>query len=120
MNLDKPIREGIELVRALKSAGYHIVIVSGRVAEDQMEASVRYLEELGVPFDAVVMRRRGDRRRDAEFKVSVIESLVRRGYMVEIVVDDSDRVCEAVERRFPWIRVVRFKKGSHVLEPLIA
>lgn len=91
---DIPISHMIEILRAMKSIGYHIIVASGRSDEvrDKTEA---WLVDHKVPWDVLIMRKAGDHTPDDELKVSWL----REGLIVQdnvlCVFDDRDRVVKA-------------------------
>ncbi|NPA96328.1 MAG: phosphatase [Crenarchaeota archaeon] len=110
MHLDRPVPQAIELVRQLKRAGYRIVIVTGRRSDTQFEATTAQLQRFGVPFDEIYMRRPNDRRKDAEYKAEIVLRLIKKGYEVKLVIDDSEAVCRKLSEILPRAKIMRFEK----------
>ena len=68
-----------------------ILIVSGR--EDRWRAETeRWLARHGIGYDALFMRRAGDRRRDTVVKREVYEREIAGRYTVRVVFEDRDQV----------------------------
>lgn len=68
-----------------------IIIVSGR--EDRWRAQTeRWLARNGVTYDALYMRRAGDRRKDTVVKREIYERHIIGKYTVRVVFDDRDQV----------------------------
>jgi predicted kinase len=88
---DAPNPPVVELVRALRGAGNAIVVVSGRdgVARG---ATLAWLDRHEIPHDALLMRSRGDARRDSVVKREIFESLIRWTWQIRGVLDDRDQV----------------------------
>jgi predicted kinase len=88
---DAPNPPVVELVRALRGAGNAIVVVSGRdgVARSATQA---WLDRHEIPHDALLMRVRGDGRRDSLVKREIFETVIRRRWQVRGVLDDRDQV----------------------------
>lgn len=90
---DLPNRPVIEVIRAMKNAGYSIVMVSGR--ENKVEGKTRaWIEKYGVPSDDLFMRRAGDFRADTIVKKEIYFSLVAPKYDVLLVLDDRSKVVD--------------------------
>jgi hypothetical protein len=89
---DTPNRPVIELLRVLHDAyPYAMLAMSGRdeVCRMVTQAWLRLNE---VPFEELLMRRRGDNRQDAVVKRELYERHVRGHFDVRWVVDDRDQV----------------------------
>ena len=84
---DKPISHVIEIAKALKAAGFSIVIVTGRSESIRAETEL-WLMRHGIMFDEVIMRKKTDRRRNSELKLEALEDLVLRGYLPLMVFED--------------------------------
>lgn len=68
-----------------------ILIVSGR--EDRWRAETeRWLARHGIGYDALFMRRAGDRRKDTVVKREVYEREIVGRYTVRVVFEDRDQV----------------------------
>jgi hypothetical protein len=68
-----------------------ILIVSGR--EDRWRAETeRWLARHGIGYDALFMRRAGDRRRDTVVKREIYEREIKDRYTVRVVFEDRDQV----------------------------
>jgi FMN phosphatase YigB (HAD superfamily) len=90
---DLPIRNTIHLVQRLHEVGFRVLIVSGR--SDLVRAETEtWLEEHGVPYDALVMRRDGDRRSDTVVKAEMVDELGIGPEDVLMVLDDRTKVVE--------------------------
>jgi predicted kinase len=88
---DAPNPPVVELVRALRGAGNAIVVVSGRDGVAR-EATLAWLDRHRIPHDALLMRPRGDNRRDSVVKRELFETRIRRTWQVKGVLDDRDQV----------------------------
>ncbi|HDM91782.1 MAG TPA: hypothetical protein ENG69_00095 [Candidatus Korarchaeota archaeon] len=97
--LDAPHASVVRLVRSKKKSGLAIILVTGR-PERLRRATIRQLDEAGVPFDELHMRREGDRRPEAEFKVEVVRRL-SKSWDVREFHDNNPEVIEAVARLLP-------------------
>lgn len=82
-----------EVVRLFAQAGYAIVLFSGR--DDSSRAmTIAWLEANDIPFNELVMRKIGDRRRDSKVKREMFERTVRGKYAVLLVLDDRNQVVD--------------------------
>ena len=92
MDLDEPVRPVINMTKELKKRDYMIVVLSGRM-ERQREKTVEQLKKYDIPYDALILRKEGDFRKDYEYKWEVIKYYLSLGYKV-VVFDDSEKVRE--------------------------
>lgn len=90
---DNPHEDIIRLVQLESSTGTKIIIMSGR--EDSCkEDTVRWLEKHEVPFDAVFMRKSGDKRPDWVIKDELIRENIQDNYHVLYGLDDRNSVVD--------------------------
>ena len=101
MYLDKPRFDVINYMRKLKDKEYKIIIVTGRVLEIQGEETEKQLREYNVPYDEIYFRRKRDKRKDYEFKTSIIQWLIFRGYKIIEVHEDSEEVINKLKLILP-------------------
>jgi len=89
-HLDEPIEEMITILR-LAQLLYGIVFCTGR---DEMcrEDTLKWFRENDIPFDALYMRKAGDRRDDDTVKYELLQQIRADGYDPVLVFDDRDRV----------------------------
>ena len=92
MNLDKPVKEAIELAWEKKREGNKIVIISGRPAKLK-EATLKQIREFKIPCDLIVFRGNRNFSKAHVFKEDVVTDL-NIDNIVEIH-EDSPTVCEA-------------------------
>lgn len=125
--LDAPIPHIIEAVRALYSAGWTVVMCSGR-SENTRGATEAWLEKHGVPYHALFMRKafevnadgspviarsgkpKPDHRRDNIVKAELLAEARAAGYDPDIVFDDRNQVVEMW--RANGIPVVQVAEGD--------
>jgi hypothetical protein len=89
---DRPNHSVITAVRAMHAFGHHIVFCSGR-SDDGRAATERWLAiHVGVPYEALYMRRAGDTRKDSIVKAEIFEREIRHRYRVTGVFDDRAQV----------------------------
>jgi predicted kinase len=88
---DAPNPPVVELVRALRGAGNAIVVVSGRDGVARA-ATLAWLDRHQIPHDALLLRTRGDSRRDSVVKREIFDRSIRPVWQVRGVLDDRDQV----------------------------
>jgi len=92
---DAPNPSVITTVRALAAGGNRIVYCSGR-SEDSRPATTAWLDRhVGVPYETLLLRPSGDRRRDAVVKLELFDDFVRPVYDVLCVLEDRASVVQA-------------------------
>ncbi len=91
---DEPNLPVLTVVRALHSAGYALVFVSGRSDACYQETGNWLAKHLDRPFK-LYMRAAGDMRKDAIVKREIFDKHIRHAYNVLCVLDDRDQVVEA-------------------------
>jgi len=69
---------------------YNIVIVTGR-PEDYKEVTLEWLHKFGIPYETIIMRRKGDTRNDDIIKKEILDTYFDKN-KVELVIDDRPRV----------------------------
>ena len=90
---DKPVEAVVMAAHALHVNGCKIVVMSGR--DDSCEALTRqWLDDWAIPYDALFMRKTGDRRKDSIMKLELFDKHVRYAYNVVGVFDDRTQVVE--------------------------
>lgn len=63
---DAPIQDNIDLMNT-QPEEWELIILTGR-SDDALDITVDWLERHGVPYDRLIMRPKGDHRKDIEFK----------------------------------------------------
>jgi len=81
----------VNVIRALYTVGYRIVMVSGRT-DRVADATCAWLLEHFIPFDALHMRKDGDNRIDWKVKNDLFNECIRDHYDVIGVFDDRRQV----------------------------
>lgn len=93
---DKPIMPVINMTNHLFDAGYYIIIVSGRdsgPSNAYLNESVDWLNEHGVAFDEIFMRKHRDYTPDDDLKRAWLREIRRDLGEPAFVFDDRARVC---------------------------
>ena len=96
---DTPNIPVVETAKALSTAGYKIVVVSGR--EDTgncREDTLVSLEVAGVPVDDIFMRPEGDWRKDNLVKQEIFVTHIAPKYQVVFALDDRQQVVDMYRR----------------------
>lgn len=90
---DRPLTAVPTLLDTLDAA-LAVVLVSGR-PEWLVDTTIDWLTQHGVRWDALVVRRPGDRTLASRFKLRVLRALGAAGLSVVLAVDDDETVVEA-------------------------
>ena len=108
---DLPIPEVIEVIRSLKLAGNHIVLVSGR-SDAIKDKTTQWLEDFDVPFDDLYMRKAGDHREDNVVKAELLHqlSLVWDREQIRGVFEDRQQVVDMYRKE--GLRVFQVAPGN--------
>lgn len=73
---DAPIWEVIEVLGALRRAGYYIVLATGR-SERGRDYTEQWLSDQGIEYDYLLMRPDGDHRPDTIVKKEVFDAFLQ-------------------------------------------
>jgi len=85
----------LNVVRAMRAAGYAVVFLSGRDSAARTETVSWLHQHLGWtegPDYALFMRERNDMRKDSIIKRELFAAHISGRYFVELVLDDRDQV----------------------------
>ena len=82
----------IDLATALHHSGAHIVVATARSPKCRGDTE-RWLNEYGVPFNELFMRKEDDRRPSWILKKEMLED-IRSRYNVLFAIDDLTSVCD--------------------------
>lgn len=93
IHLDTPIQSIIDHVRAMHSAGWTVVMCSGRGTQSKAPTEA-WLEKYGVPYHAIYMRPFKDYRKDSIIKYELLQQAIADGYVPDVVFDDRDQVVD--------------------------
>tara|TARA_R110000737_G_scaffold332805_1_gene349940 strand:+ start:740 stop:1591 length:852 start_codon:yes stop_codon:yes gene_type:complete len=91
VNEDLPKENIIRLAQMYKSAGFAVIIFTGRDGVC-LELTKEWLTKYNVPFDGVFIRPEGNQEKDSIIKKRLFEDNIRGKYFVETIVDDRDQV----------------------------
>lgn len=92
---DLPNEAVIRVVRAMVAAGNKAIFCSGRT-DGCYDATKKWIEEhVGVPYEALLMRKSGDTRKDSIVKVEIFDEHIRNFYNIVAVFDDRAQVVAA-------------------------
>jgi phosphoglycolate phosphatase-like HAD superfamily hydrolase len=106
LELDKPRMDIIDYMRKIKDKGLRIIIVTGRTIKQKKE-TLKQLSSWGVPYDEIYFRMAGDLRKDSIYKREVVKLLLRRGYNIVEVWEDSDEVIRELRKLIPDAKIVK-------------
>jgi len=91
---DRPIEHVLVVARSLHAAGFKICIVTGR-SESIRHETTQWLIEQGLLFDELIMRKKGDRRRNSELKLEALHTLRAMGYFPLMAFEDLEPAVKA-------------------------
>lgn len=81
-----------------ETVGYSVLIVTARMEEWRYH-TILWLEENGVPYDRLYMRKDGDVRKDFTIKEEILNAIHRDGFTVVAAYDDNPNVIDVWRRR---------------------
>ncbi len=88
--LNEPVAN---VLKNYKKLGYQVLLVSGR--EEKFKApTLRFLENHGIEFDDLIMRKTSDSRKDAIIKTEIYHAFIKDKYFIEFVLDDRNQVVD--------------------------
>ncbi|MEZ0485549.1 phosphatase domain-containing protein [Fibrella aquatica] len=93
--MDRPRTSVINVIKAMQSAGYAVIFLSGRDSICQAETIAWLYQHIGWQEGleySLFMRRANDNRKDAVIKRELFDTHIRNRYAVEVVFDDRDQV----------------------------
>lgn len=88
---DEPIDEVVALLDMAAANDIKIVLCTAR-DEKCRQDTLDWLEANDIPWDALYMRKKGDRRDDDIVKFELLEQMYEAGYEPVLVLEDRDRV----------------------------
>ena len=97
--LDKPKHNVINYIKDLSNKGYDIIFVSGRV-ETLRDVTLEQFEKYNIPHTRLYLRPKGNFTKDVEYKSEIIDQLLKEGYDIELVIDDSKDIREVIRQKF--------------------
>ena len=94
------------LLKNYKTLGHKILLVSGR-DEIYKEPTLRFLEKHAITFDALLMRKAKDQRKDSIIKTEIYTEFIKDKYFIEFVLDDRNQVVDTwrKELKLPCFQV---------------
>lgn len=110
---DVPVASAVALARLLHAHGHLQVAISGR-SERARERTLCWLDQHGVPMDAVLLRPEGDDIDVKLFKVQQINELREQGLEFCLFIEDWAPVAEFITEKtgIPVLGVNPFDEGS--------
>lgn len=91
--LDTPNEPVVECVKAMQSAGYQVVVMSGR-SDVSREDTLLQLEDAGIQVAELWMRTDGDMRGDRVVKRELFDAHIRNQWNIVFALDDRDQVVD--------------------------
>lgn len=86
--LNRPVAD---VLRNYKHLGYAIILVSGR--EDKYKGpTLKFLQQHNIAYDALLMRKENDNRKDAIIKREIFDREIKDKYFVAFILDDRNQV----------------------------
>ena len=109
---DQPIWPVISLVRALKEAGGHKIIMSSGRSDAIRFLTVEWLRKYRVPFEAIYMRRHEDHREDSVVKSELLDHILADNPTLTVggVFEDRQQVVDMYRSR--GIKVFQVAEGK--------
>ena len=116
--LDRVFEPTVDIILGLLEKGYGLIILTGR-SEVHRQETIEYLEELDIPTDWLIMRKKNDYTPSAEYK--------RKEYMkimptpISMVFDDHPKVI-AMFREYgipcyrPYLSKYNFEEDGDIIE----
>jgi predicted kinase len=92
---DHPNHAVIRAVRAMQAAGNKVIFCSGRTDGCFDATEVWIKQHVGVPYEALLMRKSGDQRKDNIIKLEIFDEHIRFNYNIVGVFDDRLQVVKA-------------------------
>ena len=90
---DKPNEHVVHLVKMLQETGHRIIVTSAR-NERHRAVTTQQLDEWGIKYERLYLRKDGDFRQDGIVKAELYEQILSDGYMPRIAIDDRNQVVE--------------------------
>ena len=90
---DKPNEHVVHLVKMLQETGHRIIVTSAR-NERHRAVTTQQLDEWGIKYERLYLRKDGDFRQDGIVKAELYEQILSDGYTPRIAIDDRNQVVE--------------------------
>jgi len=88
--LNEPIAE---IIKTYFDKGTSIILLSGRT-DNYKEQTKRWLSKHDIPYHDLLMRKKGDSRKDSVIKQEIVKSKIEGKYFVRFVLDDRNQVVD--------------------------
>ena len=107
---DKPIREVIEIAKALQLV-HSIKLITGR-SDEVEDQTAQWINDQGIYFSGLLMRKAGDHREDSIVKAELLDALLTRHHQDSIagVFEDRQQVVDMYRAR--GLRVFQVDRGD--------
>lgn len=107
-----PVEDVLEIIKDAHEAGFEIVITTAR-SEPYRETTQKWLDEHGVPYANIFMRKEGDFRTDYEVKKEMYDQ-ISMYYDVVRCVDDNPQAIRAWREKGVAVTTVPFIDDSNM------
>lgn len=107
-----PVEDVLEIIKDAHEAGFEIVITTAR-SEPYRETTQKWLDEHGVPYANIFMRKEGDFRTDYEVKKEMYDQ-ISMYYDVVRCVDDNPQAIKAWREKGVAVTTVPFIDDSNM------
>jgi len=106
---DEPIEEIVSILDMAAAADIKIVLCTAR-DEKCRQDTLDWLHSNDIPYDALYMRKKGDRRDDDIIKFELLKDILADGYHPILVLEDRDRVVKMWRRA--GLRCLQVSEGD--------
>jgi hypothetical protein len=89
---DEPVKNVIDVVKAMAIAGFKVIFVSGRDGSCALQTGMWVDTHYDGPYENIFMREPKDNRKDNIVKLEIFDKYIRDNYNVVAVFDDRDQV----------------------------
>ena len=86
---DIPHQDIVDLLKDFNTAGFYILLVSGRPRHTRKDTSY-WLRKYAIPWDKIFLRERGDPRASSTIKEKIYTEKIEPFYYVKYVFEDRD------------------------------
>lgn len=90
---DKPNEHVVHLVKMLQETGHRIIVTSAR-NERHRAVTTQQLDEWGIKYERLYLRKDGDFRQDGIVKAELYKQILTDEYVPVIAIDDRNQVVE--------------------------
>ena len=92
-HMDTPNHDVFDIAKMLRAAGNRIIISSGRY-DTQRDITIQQLQDAGLMFDAIYLRKEKDNRSDDKVKSDMLDQMIADGFNPTMAFDDRQQVVD--------------------------